>query len=97
MPFSWSTALLALPISSPVLPRCLQDELVELLGKFSPPIPVTYAGGVRHLEDCERVARLGSGRVDVSIGSALDIFGGGLKYVDGVGWAKAVPPPPPSS
>lgn len=64
----------------------IEDGLVEMLGKHSP-IPVTYAGGVRDLDDCERVAALGCGRVDVSIGSALDIFGGSLPYADVVKWA----------
>lgn len=60
------------------------DDLVVLL-KDSP-IPVTYAGGVRCLEDLDRVERLGEGRVDVTVGSALDIFGGELPYRDVVSW-----------
>ena len=59
----------------------IEDDLVRLLGDASP-IPVTYAGGVRDLHDVERVRRLGGGRVDVSIGSALDVFGGSLPYAD---------------
>ncbi|WP_286239191.1 phosphoribosylformimino-5-aminoimidazole carboxamide ribotide isomerase [Neptuniibacter halophilus] len=53
----------------------IDQELVELLGKASP-IPVTYAGGARSLDDLERVKHLSAGRVDLTIGSALDIFGG---------------------
>lgn len=63
----------------------IDDELVALLGKWSP-VPVTYAGGARTLEDLERVGKAGNGRVDVTIGSALDIFGGKLKYTDVVAW-----------
>lgn len=61
------------------------DELVELLGKWSP-IPVTYAGGARSIADLDRVQKMSNGKVDVSIGSALDIFGGNLKYADVVAW-----------
>jgi phosphoribosylformimino-5-aminoimidazole carboxamide ribotide isomerase len=63
----------------------IEEELVEMLGKYSP-IPVCYAGGARSLEDCERVNRIGKGRVDLTIGSALDCFGGTLKYADVVKW-----------
>jgi phosphoribosylformimino-5-aminoimidazole carboxamide ribotide isomerase len=62
----------------------LQD-LVVLLGEASP-IPVTYAGGVRSMEDIQLVQTLGKGRVDLTIGSALDCFGGSLKYDDVVAW-----------
>ncbi|DAZ97141.1 TPA: LOW QUALITY PROTEIN: hypothetical protein N0F65_004755, partial [Lagenidium giganteum] len=68
--------------------RCgIQTELVELLGKWST-IPVTYAGGASSLEDLELVQRVGNGKVDLSIGSALDIFGGAIKYRDVVAWQK---------
>src|SRR5205814_6858776 len=57
-------------------------ELVDKLGQWSP-IPVTYAGGARSLIDLEEVARVGKGRIDLTIGSALDIFGGkALRYSD---------------
>ena len=65
----------------------IEDDLVSLLGQYSP-IPVTYAGGVRNFDDIEKVQRLGLGKVDVSVGSALDIFGGNLKYSDLVLWSK---------
>ncbi len=56
--------------------------LVEKLARWSP-IPVTYAGGARSLADLEAVSRAGLGRVDLTIGSALDIFGGsGVRYAD---------------
>ncbi len=53
-------------------------ELVELLSKAS--IPVTYAGGISDFNDLENVKIHGSGRVDVTVGSALDIFGGSMPY-----------------
>mmetsp|Transcript_3546 Transcript_3546/g.5448 ORF Transcript_3546/g.5448 Transcript_3546/m.5448 type:complete len:265 (+) Transcript_3546:117-911(+) len=61
------------------------EDLVTLLGQHSP-VPVTYAGGVRSVQDMERVKELGSGKVDLTIGSALDCFGGALKYDDVVEW-----------
>ena len=60
-------------------------ELVRLLAAISP-IPVTYAGGVRSLEDLDLICMAGNGVVDATVGSALDIFGGRLKYADVVGW-----------
>jgi phosphoribosylformimino-5-aminoimidazole carboxamide ribotide isomerase len=66
----------------------IQTDLVEFLGEHSP-IPVTYAGGVRNVGDLDLVERLGRGRVDVTVGSALDIFGGSLAYKDVVAWHKA--------
>jgi len=60
----------------------IDRELVEKLGQWTP-IPVTYAGGANSLSDLEEVTRLGRGKVDLTIGSALDIFGGsGVKYED---------------
>lgn len=62
----------------------IDTRLVELLGQGSP-IPTTYAGGARSLADLETVSRLGGGRVDLTIGSALDIFGGnGVSYEEAV-------------
>lgn len=64
--------------------RGIDAELVKKLGQWTP-IPTTYAGGARSLEDLELVTRLGQGRIDLTIGSALDIFGGsGVRYADAV-------------
>ncbi len=60
----------------------IDGALVEKLGQWSP-LPMTYAGGANSLADLERVTQLGGGKVDLTIGSALDIFGGsGVKYAD---------------
>ncbi|GMI20693.1 hypothetical protein TrRE_jg6269 [Triparma retinervis] len=68
--------------------RCgILEDLVVLLGEGSP-IPVTYAGGVREIGDLDRVKVLGKGRVDLTIGSALDCFGGDIKYKDVVEWHR---------
>src|SRR5262249_18023072 len=62
----------------------IDTQLVTRLGEWSP-LPVTYAGGANALSDLETVSRLGGGRVDLTIGSALDIFGGaGVRYADAV-------------
>lgn len=57
-------------------------ELVQILAEHCP-IPCTYAGGAKSLDDLEKVTSLSHNRVDLTIGSALDIFGGGgVKYGD---------------
>ena len=62
--------------------RGVDEELVELLGGWGK-CPVTYAGGAASMEDVYRVARSGKGLVDVTVGSALDLFGGsGIRYED---------------
>jgi phosphoribosylformimino-5-aminoimidazole carboxamide ribotide isomerase len=64
--------------------RGVDQELVSNLGLWSP-IPTTYAGGASSLADLETVTRLGQGKIDLTIGSALDIFGGaGVRYKDAV-------------
>ena len=68
--------------------RGIDDRLVENLARWCP-IPVTYAGGANSLTDLETVTRMGQGKVDLTIGSALDIFGGkGVRYADAVAFNK---------
>lgn len=63
-------------------------DLVKKLGEWTP-IPMTYAGGARSMDDLEMVNRIGQSRVDLTIGSALDIFGGtGVKYADAVAFNR---------
>lgn len=57
----------------------IEEELVALLAKVDA-VPVTYAGGVGSLEDVRLLKRLGNNRMDVTIGSALDLFGGKLDF-----------------
>ncbi len=57
----------------------MESDLVEFLGTWGK-IPITYAGGVHTYEDLNMIADLGNGKVNVTIGSALDLFGGKLKY-----------------
>ena len=50
-------------------------------------IPMTYAGGVATLDDCELIDQASGGKIDVTVGSALDIFGGmGVKFTDMLKW-----------
>lgn len=56
--------------------------LVTLLGGWGR-LPVTYAGGAATMDDVRLVAEAGRGKVDVTVGSALDLFGGsGIRYPD---------------
>ena len=57
----------------------IEEALVELLAEACG-IPVTYAGGVGSYEDVRKLRDLGKGKVDVTIGSALDLFGGPLEF-----------------
>jgi len=67
----------------------IDGELVQRLGQWSP-IPCCYAGGARHLDDFTAVDTLSAGRIDLTVGSALDLFGGdGVRYADAVAWNRA--------
>jgi phosphoribosylformimino-5-aminoimidazole carboxamide ribotide isomerase len=68
------------------LQRGIDHELVSKLAEWCS-IPLTYAGGGRSINDLELVKKLSNGKVDLTIGSALDIFGGlGVKFQDCVKW-----------
>jgi len=69
--------------------RGIDAELVAALGQWSP-IPCTYAGGGAAIGDLALVERLSGGRVDLTFGSALDLFGGhGVAYLECVAWNRA--------
>ena len=57
----------------------IEEELASLLGRWNR-IPVTYAGGVRNFDDLRKIRELGHGHLNVTIGSALDLFGGTMSY-----------------
>jgi phosphoribosylformimino-5-aminoimidazole carboxamide ribotide isomerase len=64
--------------------RCagIERDLVAYLGRWAG-LPITYAGGIAGQADIDQIEVLGKGRIDFTVGSALDIFGGaGLAYVD---------------
>ncbi|MCI9201994.1 MAG: phosphoribosylformimino-5-aminoimidazole carboxamide ribotide isomerase [Lachnospiraceae bacterium] len=57
----------------------IEEQVAALLGQWGK-IPVTYAGGVHNFDDLEKLRILGGNKVNVTIGSALDLFGGNLKW-----------------
>lgn len=60
----------------------IDRELVALLGGWGK-LPITYAGGAATMDDVRLVGEMGGGKVDVTVGSALDLFGGkGIRYAD---------------
>lgn len=66
--------------------RGIDEDLVKALGGWVT-IPTTYAGGAYSIDDLKRVDELSDGRVDLTYGSALDIFGGEkVKFDDCVRW-----------
>ncbi|OAL69514.1 phosphoribosylformimino-5-aminoimidazole carboxamide ribotide isomerase [Trichophyton violaceum] len=68
------------------LQQGIDQELVSRLAEWCT-IPVTYAGGGRGIEDLERVKEKSKGKVDLTIGSALDIFGGsGVTFEQCIEW-----------
>lgn len=63
----------------------MDEDLIRLLGAECP-LPVTYAGGARSFDDLKKTEELSQGRVDLTIGSALDLFGGDVSYAECVAW-----------
>ena len=59
----------------------IEEDLLKILSTFDK-IPITYAGGVGSFRDLERLKELGNDKIHVTIGSALDLFGGSMKYED---------------
>ncbi len=57
----------------------VEIELVKLLASWSG-IPITYAGGIGSMEDLKEFEQISEGKLDFTIGSALDLFGGKIPY-----------------
>ncbi|EIW69566.1 hypothetical protein TREMEDRAFT_68760 [Tremella mesenterica DSM 1558] len=57
----------------------IDEELVKCLGEWTT-IPCTYAGGAKNISDLSLVDRLSNGKVDITFGSCLDIFGGDVEF-----------------
>ncbi len=67
----------------------IERELTAMLGSYTG-IPVTYAGGVADFKDLELLKELGQGRVNFTIGSALDIFGGEMSFQEVLAFVKKI-------
>jgi len=65
----------------------VDETLIRLLADASP-IPAVYAGGVRDIRDMDTIERISGGRVDATVGSSLDIFGGPLPFADIAAWHR---------
>ncbi|WP_199621569.1 phosphoribosylformimino-5-aminoimidazole carboxamide ribotide isomerase [Paenibacillus alkalitolerans] len=65
----------------------VQERLAAQLAEWTA-IPTTYAGGARSLADLERFLSITGGKLDITIGSALDIFGGRLPYRDVIAFCR---------
>lgn len=61
----------------------IEKEVAGIIGRWGK-IPVTYAGGVKDTSDIRTIKEIGNSNVDVTVGSALDIFGGTLKLEDAI-------------
>lgn len=59
----------------------IEKGVADMLGRWGK-IPMTYAGGVASFDDLRALRDLGRDRIDVTIGSALDIFGGHMRFED---------------
>lgn len=57
----------------------IEEDLVQILGAWGK-IPMTYAGGISDYQDIENIKELGQGKLNITIGSALDLFGGPMNY-----------------
>lgn len=66
----------------------MDHELIRRLAEATP-VPTTYAGGAKSFADLEAATEIGRGRIDLTIGSALDLFGGtGVRYADCVAFNR---------
>ena len=64
----------------------VDQELAAELGRWGG-LPMTYAGGVAAMEDIQFIDRVSQSKLDVTVGSALDLFGGeGVRYAELVDW-----------
>ncbi len=58
----------------------IDEELIKILAEYEGANPITYAGGIASYEDIKRIKELGKGKINFTIGTSLDIFGGKLSY-----------------
>lgn len=65
----------------------IEEELVKILAK-GPDIPITYAGGVAHFDHIKKLKELSNDRINITIGSALDLFGGDMVFDEVIDFMK---------
>jgi phosphoribosylformimino-5-aminoimidazole carboxamide ribotide isomerase len=65
----------------------VQEQLAGMLAQWVQ-IPTTYAGGARSIADLEAFRKVTGGKLDITIGSALDIFGGDLSYSEVIAYCN---------
>ena len=71
--------------------KCMgvDERLISLLAAAELPVPITYAGGVSSMKDLHLIQEAGQGKLDMTVGSALDIFGGnGCTYSEVVEFCR---------
>lgn len=64
----------------------IDEELISLLGSWNR-IPITYAGGIRSMNDIEKIYKAGNGKIHFTVGSALDLYGGPMAFEEVLGGA----------
>jgi phosphoribosylformimino-5-aminoimidazole carboxamide ribotide isomerase len=85
---AWCSEFLVHAVDVEGLCHGIDSALVQKLAEWSP-LPATYAGGAHSIADLEEITRIGRGRIDLTIGSALDIFGGsGARYEEAVAFNR---------
>ena len=65
----------------------IETDLVSFLSEWGK-LPITYAGGIASLEDLNKLRQYGKNKLNATIGSALDIFGGKLPYNEVIRYMK---------
>jgi len=65
----------------------IERNLAKILGTWSE-IPITYAGGIHNFNDINELKHAGNGRLDFTIGSALSLFGGPMKFEEVLAYLK---------
>lgn len=69
--------------------RGIEGEVAQILGNWGK-MPITYAGGIGSFADLEELGRLGKEKLNFTVGSALDLFGGDMGFEEVVRMSSAV-------
>ncbi len=67
----------------------IDEHILKILSECDS-VPITYAGGVSNMPDLEKLRKLGKNKIDVTIGSALDLFGGKMQYEKIIGFCNEI-------